>query len=100
MLDLWVLVAACALFGLIAARILFARRPEVLAFADDREERLTRRLSKAVGCSPEAALPAVRQEIELAPGQSDETILKRATYHYQREAPEKTCSVFRDRAPG
>ena len=101
MSDEWVAVAVGVVVCLALARVLLSRRPQpVVEFASAREERLTRRLAQAVGCLPAEVLPAVRRELEIAPGQSDETLLKRATYHYQRGAPEKTCSVWRDRAPG
>ena len=45
-------------------------------------------------------LSAVRRELELAPTQSDDTLVKRAAYHYRQELPERTCQVYRDRAPG
>ena len=100
--DVWVTVAvAAALLGV--GFVMLSRRQgggPVVDFADPREERLARRLAGAVGCTPAQALPAVRREIDIAPGQSDETLLKRAVYHYRQDLPEKTCSVYRDRAPG
>jgi hypothetical protein len=88
--------ALVALFLLAAGR---KRRP--VAFADEREERLTRSLATRVGCAIADALPSVRKELELGPNQPDETILKRAAYHYRQSLPDKSsCSVFRDRAPG
>jgi hypothetical protein len=74
--------------------------PEPIAFADEREERLTRQAARTLGCSVEEALPVVRHEIDLSPGQSDEVLLKRAAYHYRQNLPEAPCQVFRDRAPG
>jgi hypothetical protein len=100
MLDVLIVAAAGAVVALAAARILLAHRPENVAFADAREERLTRRLAQAVGCPLEDALTAIQREVQIAPDQTDETLLKRARYHYQRGAPEKTCSVYRDRAKG
>ena len=98
--EAWIIVAACAVVALAASRILLARRPEVMHFRDDREEKLTRRLAESVGCSLADAQAAVRREVQIAPDQLDETIIKRARYHYQRGVPERPCGVFRDRAPG
>jgi hypothetical protein len=102
MAELWIVIAVVALVGLVAARAALSKKAggREIAFADAREEQLTLRLARELGCAPDAALSAVRTELELAPQQADEVILKRAKYHYQREAPEKTCAVFRDRAPG
>jgi hypothetical protein len=90
--------------GLCAYRAL-GRRAEDGAgdidFADEREERLTRRLAGQVRCDLPAALPFVRRELELGPSQPDDTIIKRAAYHYTRSLPEPgPCRVYRDRAPG
>ena len=77
------------------------KRPwgKALVFTDQREERLTRKLARVVGCSPEQALHAVRREVSYAPNQSDETLLKRAVYHYRQELPESTCHVYQDQVP-
>lgn len=96
----WIAVAVAVLVILVLCRISFARRPAAIDFHDDREERLTRRLAQAVGCSLADAQAAVRREVQIAPDQLDETIIKRARYHYQRSVPERPCGVFRDRAPG
>jgi hypothetical protein len=79
--------------------VVWSLRPgaAAVAFADEREERLTRKLAALVGCPLAHALPSVRQEIRIAPDQPDETLLKRAAYHYRRDLPEKTCTVYRDR---
>jgi hypothetical protein len=71
-----------------------------VAFADEREERLTRQVARTVGCSVEEALPAVRHEIGLAPHQADEILLKRAAYHYRQNLPDAPCRVYRDQSPG
>ena len=39
-------------------------------------------------------------ELELGANHPDETILKRAKYHYQRNLPEEICNTFRDRSVG
>lgn len=72
----------------------------LLAFENEREERLANAVARKVGCSPGAALSSVRQELELAPGQSDEVLTRRAVYHYQQSIPERTCRTYRDSAPG
>src|SRR5262249_51125106 len=95
----WI-IAAIPGVVILALVLLMSRRREVIDFANDREEQLTRKLAQLVGCDLAQALPSVRKELELAPGQSDETLLKRAAYHYRRDMPEKTCSVWRDRTPG
>ena len=74
--------------------------PRSVEFQSPQEERLTRKLAQVVGCGVAQALPAVRREIGFAPHQSDETLVKRAAYHYRQELPEKACPVFRDAAPG
>ena len=89
-------VAVAALLGL----YLRAPRPQPVVFADPREEKLAVAVARQVGCSPADALPAVRREIDIAPDKPDETLVKRAVYHYRMNAPEKTCSAWRDRAPG
>ena len=79
----------------------FARREESVAFADEREERLTHRLAEQLRCPVSAALEAVRRELAIDPEQADETILKRAGYHYRQNLPDPgPCRTFRDRAPG
>lgn len=95
-LPLAVVAAAIAFGGL----YFLTRRPEPLSFANDQEERLTCRLAQELGCSLHQALPAIRHEVELAPHQSDETLLKRAAYHYRQAIPERTCQIYRDRARG
>ena len=32
--------------------------------------------------------------------QTDDTLVKRATYHYQMNLPERTCTTYRDGAKG
>jgi hypothetical protein len=100
MSDVWLpLILAAA--ALIAGGLYFlSRRPRPVVFADSREERLTRQLAQLVDCSIAQAHPAVRREIDLAPNQSDETLVKRAAYHYRQELPEKACPVYRDKSPG
>jgi hypothetical protein len=98
--DPW-LPLTLAAAGLAAAGLyLLTRRPQPVIFADPREERLARQLAQTVGCSPAQALPAVRREIEFGPNQPDDTLLKRAAYHYRQDLPERRGAVYRDRAAG
>ena len=101
MSDLWLPLAIAGAVILVAVLYLRTRREEPMVFADQREERMTRKLAQTVGCSLTQALAVVQHEIEIAPTQSDDTLLKRAAYHYRQELPEKTCQIYRDpRAPG
>lgn len=98
--TVWVLAALPAFVVLGLWVFHLRRRTEVVTFGSAREERLTRTLAQSLGCDPAAALPAVRKELDYSPGQSDETLLKRAAYHYRRDRTERTCSAWRDRVPG
>jgi hypothetical protein len=101
MSDVWILAALAAVLAAGLFLLNSRRREAPVAFADAREEALTLKLAALVRCTPAEALPAVRKELELGPNQTDETILKRAAYHYRQALPEKSsCQVFRDRAPG
>jgi hypothetical protein len=92
-LPLTLIVAACAAAGL----YLLTRPAKPIVYAGPREERLTAQLAHMVGCAPAQALPAVRREVELAPNQSDETLLKRAAYHYRQDQPETCRPLYRDK---
>jgi hypothetical protein len=100
-LEPWV-PAAAALAAFVLVRLFWRprRRAEALPFADEREERLTLEVARRVGCAPAQALPAVRREIGYSPHQSDETLVKRAAYHYRQEQPERTCHTYEDRVRG
>jgi len=100
MSNLWLPLTIAGAVSAVGLLYFWTRREEPLVFADQREEGLTRRLAKMVGCSLARALPLIRREIDIAPTQSDDTLLKRAAYHYRQELPEKTCQVYRDSAPG
>lgn len=96
------LIAAGVVIAVCVGVFLFTRRktsPPV-AFASEREERLTHAVAGKVGCSPAVALASVRQELDLAPSQSDEVLTKRAVYHYRQAIPERQCRTYRDAAPG
>src|SRR5438067_9436970 len=102
MSEVWVIpaVAVTGIAGFGLYLYLWVGRARPVAFADEREERLTRALSRMVGCDLAAALPWVRREVRIAPGQSDEALLKRAAYHYRQDIPDRPRPVFRDRTPG
>lgn len=100
MSDLWIPLTVVGVILALGGWAWVARRPVRVVFANEREERLTMQLTRMVGCSPAQALPYIQREIEMAPTLPDETILKRASYHYRQEIPETTCQVFRDRTPG
>jgi len=102
--------AILALAGILGLGLLYVtsrvRRPAQAkpfdsdALGNERDGELARRLAGKVGCAPAQVLPAIRREIEIAPGQSDETILKRAEYHYRRDLPETSCPAYQDRGVG
>ncbi len=98
--DEWVAVAVMLGAVAVLATVRFAvGRGGAIEFADAREEQLTRRLAARVRCALADALPAVRNEIRHGPNQTDETLLKRAEYHYRQNLPEPTpCRVYRDGA--
>ena len=96
------LVAVGVVLTVGVAVYLFTRRSggKPAAFENEREEKLANAVARKVGCTPGAALGAVRQELELSPGQSDDVLTKRAVYHYQQSIPERTCNTYRDRTRG
>ena len=98
------MIAVGMVVGVVAGLALslgFRRREEAVAFANAREERLARTLAGRLRCPLGPALDVVRRELEIAPTQTDDTILKRAEYHYRRNLPEPgSCRAYRDRAPG
>lgn len=99
MTVVWVCVAVAAGSVGVAARYLLTRGRGV-AFANPREERLTKQVARAVGCTLAQALPYVRRDVGLAPSQPDGVLVKRAAYHYRQDLPEGPCQVYRDAAPG
>jgi hypothetical protein len=99
MLDPWL---AWTISGAVFAAggvLLLARRSGRVAYANPREERLTRAVARRAGYSPAQALAAVRWEIEIAPQQSDDTLLKRAAYHCRPESSETSRAAYQDPAP-
>jgi hypothetical protein len=98
--DIWLLLVIAVIAAIAAGSYLVTRRPKPLVYLSPREQRLTGAMARVVGCSLAQALPAVRRELEIAPNQSDETLVKRAAYHYRQELPAATCQVYRDRAAG
>jgi hypothetical protein len=99
--NMWIAAIAAGVV-LVLGLFLFLVRTDTnsVSFTDEREERLTHKLSEMLGCSLAEALPAMRRELELAPGQPDDTLLKRAAYHYVQGLPDGPCRVWRDRTPG
>jgi hypothetical protein len=80
----------------VVALAFVTRRKRLAAtLTDEREERLARQVATLVGCAPGDALPAVRNELSFAPNQSDETLTKRATYHYRQSIPETVIGRFK-----
>jgi len=65
-----------------------------------RESHLAKHVANRVRCTVYEALPAVRHELALAPDKDDETLVKRAAYHYQMALPEKACGVYKDSGKG
>lgn len=106
MSDLWIVVGvgAAAALGLgLAVRALRTRGPASPTcdlVPDGRDGQLAVRMARTVGCTPAEALPAVRHELDLSPGQTDDVILKRAAYHYRNALPERPRAAYRDRARG
>ena len=105
MSEPWIFVgvAAVVIAGLgLAVR---ARRPRPTEptcelLPEGREGELAARLARTVGCTPMEALPAVRHELDLAPGQTDDVLLKRAAYHYRMNLPERSPAAYRDKVRG
>lgn len=99
MVPFLIVLGVVAVVG--AGVFFFSRRPsKPVVFNNEREERLAVAVARTVGCAPGDALSAVRQELDLAPSQSDEVLTKRAVYHYRQAIPERTCSTYRDRTRG
>jgi hypothetical protein len=96
----WVPMTVVVAAAIAAGLYLLTRRPQPVVFANPRAKLLASRLARAVGCSLSQALPVIRQELEIAPNQSDDTLLKRAAYHYRQELPENSCQIYHDEVPG
>jgi hypothetical protein len=95
----WVVILA-AIVSAGAYLLLRRHAAKPVIYANEREELLVRRVAQMVGCSAAQALPAVRREFDLSPNQPDDTLVKRAAYHYRQALPESTCRVYRDLARG
>ncbi len=101
MTEFWVAGAVVAAgVGFVLGRRAVRKPQPVVEAMTDREGQLAKRVAARAGCSVADALPAVRHELELAPHQTDDTLVKRATYHYQMNLPERTCTTYRDGAKG
>jgi hypothetical protein len=102
MFEAWIPLAILAAGAVVLGLYLLSRpsKSMPMIYENPREERLSRGLARVVGCTPAQALPAVRRELELAPSQSDETLLKRAAYHYRQDLPEAPCQVYQDPVRG
>jgi hypothetical protein len=105
MADPWIItiVATCAVLALLlVVRTMRSTSGDsgCSLLPEGREGELAVRLAKIVGCVPIQALAAVRQELNLAPSQSDDVILKRAAYHYRNAVPERRGAIYRDKVRG
>lgn len=103
MATIWVVSAAVAtaVIGFALGRRASAKaRPQPPLFESEREEQLARRVAARAKAGVSAVLPAIRHEIALAPNQTDDTLVKRALYHYQMSRPERDCGGYRDTVRG
>ena len=100
MADIWLLLVIAVVAAVAGGVYLATRRSKPMVYLSPREQRLTGAMARVVGCSLAEALPAIQRELEIAPNQSDETLVKRAAYHHRQELPAATCQVYRDRAAG
>ncbi len=102
--ELWIIAGVVIVVGVgLAIRLNRARPagPTECAFVPEgREGELAVQLARTVGCTPLLALDAVRHELDLAPAQTDEVILKRAAYHYRTNLPEREPPKYRDKVRG
>src|SRR4051794_31616480 len=105
MTEAWITIAVAAtiVLGLgLALRFMRAKEDGSACslLPEGREGDLAVRLAGMVGCVPMQALAAVRHELDLAPSQNDEVILKRAAYHYCNALPERRGAIYRDKVRG
>lgn len=105
MSEVWIVVAIAAVvvLGLGLARRTMRSNEDgstCSLIPEGREGELAVRLAGMVGCAPRQALPAVRQELDLAPSLSDDVLLKRAAYHYRNALPERRGAIYRDKVRG
>ena len=76
------------------------QKPRKVMFADEREETLAKRVAARAKSSLADALVSVRQELAFGSQASDETIIKRAVYHYQRADPGERKITYCDPVRG
>jgi hypothetical protein len=102
--ELWIIAGVVIVAGVGLAIRLNRSRPaeptECEFVPAGRDGDLAVQLAKIVGCTPLLALDAVRHELDLAPTQTDEVILKRAAYHYRNNLPEREQPRYRDKVRG
>jgi len=100
MTEIWVAGAVVAAgVGFFLGRRAVRHTPDEPVMTE-REQHLAKHVATRARCTIYEALPAVRNELALAPHQDDETLVKRATYHFQMALPEHTCTTYRDSAKG
>jgi cytochrome c-type biogenesis protein CcmH/NrfF len=103
MLVYWAFAIVVAVGMIALGAVVFGakHRNPPMVFANHREEQLTHQLATRLRCSLAAAQSAIRQELTIAPNQTDEVLLKRADYHFRMNLPEAApCRVYRDRSLG
>ena len=101
MTPVWIAAAVVAAgVGFVLGRRAVRSAPVVEPEMTEREAHLAKHVAQRARCTVFAALPAVRHELALAPDKDDETLAKRATYHYQMALPEKDCTTYRDSVKG
>lgn len=102
MTAIWISAAVVtAVIGFVLGQRAAAKaQPKPPMFESEREEQLARRVAARAKAGVGDVLPAVRHEIALAPNQTDDTLVKRAIYHYQMSLPERDCGGYRDAVRG
>lgn len=103
MTAIWIsaAVATAVVIGFALGRRASAKaRPQPPLFESEREEQLARRVAARAKAGVSDVLPSIRHEIALAPNQTDDTLVKRALYHYQMSLPERDCGGYRDTVRG
>lgn len=100
--ELWLPIGLAALIAgsFLVWRLALRRTNSAMPVPDTREHRLSQQLARVLNCRVRDVLASVRYELNHSPQAADETILKRARYHYQQNLPERTCNVWQDRKAG